>query len=126
MCRAVSGDRQRHRTRMKQGFSVFVMNWGDAGFKAVEAGRDAAGRSDDQSLTCSISTSSSGISSASRERTRRVAACIPAEPIEWTYKPGAFTLGDLVRHIAGDRKVDLGRDGPLAAFAICLARPRTR
>ena len=35
-----------------------------------------------------------------RERTRRVAACIPAEHIEWAYKPGAFTLGDLVRHIA--------------------------
>jgi 4-hydroxy-2-oxoheptanedioate aldolase len=33
-------------TRMKQGFSVFVMNWGDAGFKAVDAGRRAAGRSD--------------------------------------------------------------------------------
>ena len=32
-------------TRMKQGFSVFVMNWGDAGFKAVEAGRRVAGRS---------------------------------------------------------------------------------
>jgi 4-hydroxy-2-oxoheptanedioate aldolase len=31
-------------TRMKQGFSVFVMNWGDAGFKAVEVGRKAAGR----------------------------------------------------------------------------------
>jgi 4-hydroxy-2-oxoheptanedioate aldolase len=31
-------------TRMKQGFSVFVMNWGDAGFKAVEAGRKASGR----------------------------------------------------------------------------------
>jgi 4-hydroxy-2-oxoheptanedioate aldolase len=30
--------------RMKQGFSVFVMNWGDAGFKAVELGRAAAGR----------------------------------------------------------------------------------
>jgi len=35
-----------------------------------------------------------------RERTRRVAACLPAEQVEWTYKPGAFTLGDLVRHIA--------------------------
>jgi uncharacterized damage-inducible protein DinB len=35
-----------------------------------------------------------------RERTRRVAACIPVASIEWTYKPGAFTLGDLVRHIA--------------------------
>ena len=31
-------------TRMKQGFSVFVMNWGDPGFKAVELGRKAAGR----------------------------------------------------------------------------------
>lgn len=31
--------------RMKQGFSVFVMNWGDAGFKAIEIGRKAAGRS---------------------------------------------------------------------------------
>jgi 4-hydroxy-2-oxoheptanedioate aldolase len=30
--------------RMKQGFSVFVMNWGDPGFKAVEVGRKAAGR----------------------------------------------------------------------------------
>ncbi|HEV3058464.1 MAG TPA: DinB family protein [Vicinamibacterales bacterium] len=35
-----------------------------------------------------------------RERTRRVAACIPPDRIEWTYKPGAFTLGDLVRHVA--------------------------
>lgn len=32
--------------RMKQGFSVFVMNWGDAGFKTVELGRKLAGRSD--------------------------------------------------------------------------------
>jgi 2-keto-3-deoxy-L-rhamnonate aldolase RhmA len=31
--------------RMKQGFSVFVMNWGDAGFKAVDLGRAAGGRS---------------------------------------------------------------------------------
>jgi hypothetical protein len=31
-------------TRMQQGFSVFVMNWGDAGFKAVEIGRKAAAR----------------------------------------------------------------------------------
>ena len=31
--------------RMKQGFSVFVMNWGDAGFKTIEIGRKAANRS---------------------------------------------------------------------------------
>jgi 2-keto-3-deoxy-L-rhamnonate aldolase RhmA len=30
--------------RMKQGFNVFVMSWGEAGFKAVAAGRAAAGR----------------------------------------------------------------------------------
>jgi 4-hydroxy-2-oxoheptanedioate aldolase len=30
--------------RMKQGFSVFVMNWGGPGFKAIEMGRRAAGR----------------------------------------------------------------------------------
>ena len=35
-----------------------------------------------------------------RQRTRRVADCIPADQVEWTYKPGAFTLGDLVRHLA--------------------------
>jgi 4-hydroxy-2-oxoheptanedioate aldolase len=33
-------------TRMAQGFNVFVMNWGDAGFTAVEIGRKAAGRAD--------------------------------------------------------------------------------
>ena len=30
--------------RMTQGFSVFVMNWGDAGFKAIDLGRAASGR----------------------------------------------------------------------------------
>jgi hypothetical protein len=30
--------------RMKQGFSVFVMNWGDAGFETIEIGRKLAGR----------------------------------------------------------------------------------
>lgn len=34
-----------------------------------------------------------------RARTRRVAACIPADRVDWSYKPGAFTLGDVVRHI---------------------------
>lgn len=35
-----------------------------------------------------------------RHRTSRVIACIPAERLEWTYREGKFTLGDLVRHIA--------------------------
>lgn len=30
--------------RMKQGFSVFVMGWGDAGFETVDIGRRASGR----------------------------------------------------------------------------------
>jgi len=30
--------------RMKQGFSVFVMGWGDAGFQTIDIGRKAAGR----------------------------------------------------------------------------------
>ena len=30
--------------RMKQGFSVFIINWGDAGFRAVDVGRTAGGR----------------------------------------------------------------------------------
>jgi 2-keto-3-deoxy-L-rhamnonate aldolase RhmA len=32
--------------RMKQGFSVFVMNWGEPGFKAVQMGRTLSGRSE--------------------------------------------------------------------------------
>jgi uncharacterized damage-inducible protein DinB len=35
-----------------------------------------------------------------RQRTRRVAECIPPEQIEWAPRDGMFTLGDLVRHIA--------------------------
>ena len=33
--------------RMKQGFSVFVIGWGEQGFKAVDIGRKIAGREDD-------------------------------------------------------------------------------
>jgi uncharacterized damage-inducible protein DinB len=35
-----------------------------------------------------------------RERTERVVAAIPPEQIEWTYAPGRFTFGDLIRHLA--------------------------
>ena len=35
-----------------------------------------------------------------RGRTRRVVDCIPPDRIEWTCRPGAFTFGDLVRHLA--------------------------
>lgn len=35
-----------------------------------------------------------------RERTGRVAACIPPERIEWRPREGAFSFGDLLRHLA--------------------------
>lgn len=35
-----------------------------------------------------------------RERTMRVARCIPPDKIDWSYAPGKFTLGDLLRHLA--------------------------
>lgn len=35
-----------------------------------------------------------------RGRTMRVARCVPANKIDWSYAPGKFTLGDLLRHIA--------------------------
>jgi uncharacterized damage-inducible protein DinB len=35
-----------------------------------------------------------------RERTQRVIKCIPADKIDWTYKEGKFTFGDLIRHLA--------------------------
>jgi uncharacterized damage-inducible protein DinB len=35
-----------------------------------------------------------------RERTMRVARVIPADKIDWTYAPGKFTFGDLLRHLA--------------------------
>ena len=35
-----------------------------------------------------------------RQRSRRVAVCIPDDRLEWRLKPNGFSLGDLVRHIA--------------------------
>ncbi|HEU4456278.1 MAG TPA: DinB family protein [Longimicrobium sp.] len=35
-----------------------------------------------------------------RGRTRRVVALIPPDKVEWTHREGAFTLGDIVRHLA--------------------------
>ena len=36
-----------------------------------------------------------------RARTQRVADCIPTDRLEWTWAPGKFTLGDILRHLAG-------------------------
>lgn len=35
-----------------------------------------------------------------RQRTLKVIRCIPPDKLEWTYRPGKFTPGDLVRHLA--------------------------
>lgn len=34
-----------------------------------------------------------------RERTMRVVACVPPHRLDWTYKPGKFTFGDVMRHL---------------------------
>ena len=34
------------------------------------------------------------------QRTMRVARCVPADKMDWSFKEGKFTLGDLLRHIA--------------------------
>jgi uncharacterized damage-inducible protein DinB len=38
------------------------------------------------------------------KRTQRVVRCIPADKVEWSYREGKFTLGDLVRHIAATER----------------------
>ena len=35
-----------------------------------------------------------------RARTMRVVRCTPPDRIEWTCRPGGFTIGDLMRHVA--------------------------
>jgi uncharacterized damage-inducible protein DinB len=39
-----------------------------------------------------------------RGRTLRVVNCIPPDKIEWSFREGKFTLGDLVRHIAATER----------------------
>jgi uncharacterized damage-inducible protein DinB len=35
-----------------------------------------------------------------RQRTMRVVACVPPDRVDWTYRSGKFTFGDLMRHLA--------------------------
>lgn len=35
-----------------------------------------------------------------RARTMRLVAVVPPDRIDWTYKPGKFTFGDVMRHLA--------------------------
>jgi uncharacterized damage-inducible protein DinB len=39
-----------------------------------------------------------------RARTIRVASLLPPDKIDWTHRAGAFTLGDLVRHVAATER----------------------
>lgn len=39
-----------------------------------------------------------------RSRTRRVAALVPEDALEWAPKPGAMTPGDLIRHLAATER----------------------
>jgi len=34
------------------------------------------------------------------ERTMRVARCVPPDKLDWSFREGKFTLGDLLRHMA--------------------------
>lgn len=43
-----------------------------------------------------------------RGRTRRVVQTIPRDQVEWTHREGAFTLGDLVRHIGATERYMFG------------------
>jgi uncharacterized damage-inducible protein DinB len=34
------------------------------------------------------------------QRTMRVVRCIPPDKVDWSFRPGKFTIGDLARHIS--------------------------
>jgi uncharacterized damage-inducible protein DinB len=50
-----------------------------------------------------------------RERTMRVVRAIPEDKVEWTCRSGAFTFGDLARHIAATERYVPARP-PASAF----------
>jgi uncharacterized damage-inducible protein DinB len=39
-----------------------------------------------------------------RERTLRVIKCLPPDKIDWTYREGKFSFGDIMRHIASTER----------------------
>ena len=36
-----------------------------------------------------------------RQRTNRLLELVPEEKLEWTYRPGKYSIGDIIRHLAG-------------------------
>jgi uncharacterized damage-inducible protein DinB len=55
------------------------------------------------------------------ERTMRVVRCIPPDKVDWSYRPGRFTLGDLARHIAAINRYMYGEtlQGKPSHYAGC-------
>jgi uncharacterized damage-inducible protein DinB len=43
-----------------------------------------------------------------QQRTMRVVACIPPDKLDWSYRDGKFTLGDLVRHMGAIERYMFG------------------
>ena len=43
-----------------------------------------------------------------QQRTMRVVACIPPDKLDWSYREGKFTLGDLVRHMVAIERYMFG------------------
>jgi uncharacterized damage-inducible protein DinB len=43
-----------------------------------------------------------------QQRTMRVVSCIPADKLDWSYREGKFTLGDLVRHMGAIERYMFG------------------
>jgi len=43
-----------------------------------------------------------------QQRTMRVVACIPPDKLDWTYRDGKSTLGDLVRHMGAIERYMFG------------------
>jgi uncharacterized damage-inducible protein DinB len=55
------------------------------------------------------------------QRTMNVVLAIPPDKVDWSFREGKFTLGDLVRHIAAANRyifVEVVRGGP-SAYAGC-------
>ena len=77
---------------MKQGFSVFVMNWGDAGFKAIEVGRRRRESAADQRLKgqfqfkVSVCERCSRTSQALQRASPTLSALAAARPRRWSLR----------------------------------------
>lgn len=56
-----------------------------------------------------------------RERTNRIVAIVPADRLDFSYKPGKFTLGDQIRHIAAIERYMYGEtiSGRRSAYPGC-------